>query len=182
MSMAERQGTPDDLDVLLLRTLRDNPRAGFLELSRLTGVSRATVQARLQRLEDAGVVTGYGPDIDVVAAGFPVRAFVIVEIDQGRLQELREGLDAIPAVIEAYATTGAADVHCRVAATSHEDLQATLLALSRVPGVVRSTSVIVLSEVISPRTLPLLESQPRARPSRVPTYRSTPAHLVPEGR
>jgi DNA-binding Lrp family transcriptional regulator len=156
---------------MLLRTARDSPRAGFLELSRLTGVSRATVQARLQRLEAAGVVTGYGPEVDIVAAGYPVRAFVILEIAQGRLDELRRGLEAIPEVMEAFATTGTADVHCRVAATSHEDLQATLLRVSQVPGVVRSTSVIVLSDVVSPRYLPLLESQPRVRPSRVPAYR-----------
>ena len=42
----------DDLDVALLAALRDHPRAGSLELSRITGVARATVSARLQRLED----------------------------------------------------------------------------------------------------------------------------------
>ena len=62
----------DALDVALLAASREHPRAGALELSRLTGVARATVSARLQRLEDTGVVTGYGPDVDVGAAGFGV--------------------------------------------------------------------------------------------------------------
>ena len=57
--------TLDALDVALLAALREHPRAGALELSRITGVARATVSARLQRLEDGGVVTGYGPDVDV---------------------------------------------------------------------------------------------------------------------
>src|SRR5687767_5668019 len=65
--MAEKH-TLDALDVALLSALREHPRAGALELSRITGVARATVSARLQRLEDGGVVTGYGPDIDVTAA------------------------------------------------------------------------------------------------------------------
>jgi DNA-binding Lrp family transcriptional regulator len=63
----------DALDIDLLGALHEHPRAGVLELARTLGVARGTVQARLDRLERSGVVTGYGPDIDVVAAGFPVR-------------------------------------------------------------------------------------------------------------
>jgi len=62
----------DALDVDLLRALRERPRAGVLELARTVRVARATVQARLDRMERAGVLTGFGPDIDVTAAGFPV--------------------------------------------------------------------------------------------------------------
>jgi DNA-binding Lrp family transcriptional regulator len=173
--MAERQGTPDELDVQLLRSLREHPRAGYLELSRITGVSRATVQARLQRMEDEGVVTGYGPDVDLVAAGYPVRALVTLEIAQGRLDEVAPQLEGIPAILEAHATTGSGDVQCVVAATSHEGLQSTLLEVDRIAGVRRSTSVIALSQIVGRRYLPLLESEPRRRPSRVPAYRGPAA-------
>lgn len=164
----------DSLDIDLIRALRDSPRAGALELSRLLGVARGTVQARLDRLEHSGVITGYGPDIDLSAAGFPVQAFATLEIAQGSLDELAAELAALPAVLEAYATTGSADVLCRLAASSHEDLQDTLLALNRSATVARSTSVVVLSVVVAPRTLPLLESQPRPGPSRAPAYRDRP--------
>ena len=70
----------DTLDLALLRALRDSPRAGVLQLSRITQVARATVQARLDRMERAGVITGYGPDIDLAAAGYTVLAFVTLEI------------------------------------------------------------------------------------------------------
>jgi DNA-binding Lrp family transcriptional regulator len=165
----------DQLDVLLIRALAENPRAGFLELSRITRVSRATVQARVQRLESDGVITGHGPEIDLAAAGYPVVAFVNLEIAQGRLDELADALARLPEVLEAYATTGLSDVHCRVAATSHEGLQETLLRINRIPTVVRSTSIIALSPVVAPRYLPLLESEQRPRPSRVPAYQAAPA-------
>jgi DNA-binding Lrp family transcriptional regulator len=161
----------DALDVDLLQTLRAQPRAGVLELSRLLGVARGTVQARLDRLEANGVVTGYGPDIDIAAAGFGVQAFVTLEITQGALTDVETELAAVPAVLEAYATTGSSDVLCRVAASSHEDLQQTLLTLNRSPLVARSTSVIVLSTVVAPRALPLLASTPRDAPRRAPAYR-----------
>ncbi|WP_433298794.1 Lrp/AsnC family transcriptional regulator [Pseudonocardia sp. CA-142604] len=166
--------TLDALDVDLLRALRDSPRAGVLELARTLGVARGTVAARLERLERGGVITGYGPDIDVVAAGYPVQAFVTLEIAQGALDDVAAELTALPAVLEAYATTGTSDVLCRLAASSHEDLQDTLLQLNHSPTVSRSTSVVVLSVVVAPRTLQLLENRPRTAPRRAPAYRATP--------
>jgi DNA-binding Lrp family transcriptional regulator len=146
----------DHLDLALLTALRHRPRAGVLELSRTLRVARATVVSRMERMERAGVITGYGPDLDVAAAGFPVRAFVTLEIAQGALADVTAHLSAIPGVLEAYATTGVGDVLCKVAAASHEDLQRTLLRLTGSPMVVRSTSVVVLSTVVAPRELPLL--------------------------
>ena len=151
--------TLDALDVALLGALRGNPRAGALELSRLTGVARATVSARLQRLEDDGVVTGYGPDVDVAAAGFEVQAFVTLEIAQGALEDVQRDLEAIPGLLEAHATTGSGDVLCRVAASSNEGLQQILVDLNRSSAIVRSTSVVALSQLVPWRTLPLLESE-----------------------
>jgi DNA-binding Lrp family transcriptional regulator len=149
----------DALDLALLEALREHRRAGVLELSRLTGVARGTVSARLQRLEETGVVTGYGPEIDVRAAGFGVEAFVTLEIAQGAIEAVQRDLEAIPEVLEAHATTGRGDVLCRVAASSHEELQRVLVSLDRSASVVRSTSVIALSRLVSLRALPLLHTE-----------------------
>jgi DNA-binding Lrp family transcriptional regulator len=160
----------DTLDVALLTALRDHPRAGDLELSRLTGVARGTVAARLERLERSGVVTGHGPDVDVAAAGFGVQAFVTLEIAQGALDAVRADLEAIPGVLEAHATTGSGDVLCRVAARSHEALQQVLVDLGRFPDVVRSTSVIALSVLVPWRTLPLLAAEASPGSGRSPRH------------
>lgn len=162
----------DSLDIDLLRALRENPRSGVLELSRILGVARGTVQARLDRMERSGVLVGFGPEVDATAAGFPVQAFVTLEIAQGALDDVTAELAGLPAVLEAYATTGSSDVLCKLAASSHEDLQETLLALNRSPAVSRSTSVVVLSVVVAPRILPLLENRPHRGPRRVPAYRN----------
>lgn len=163
----------DTLDLALLTALRQHPRAGALALSRVTRVARATVQARLERMEKAGVIAGYGPDVDVAAAGYGVRAVVTLEIAQGALERVAADLQAIPGVLEAYAVTGSADVVATVAARSHADLQQTLLAIDTSPSVARSTSAIVLSTVIAPRVLPLLRSRPAAAPPRSPAFRGS---------
>lgn len=162
----------DDLDLALLAGLREHPRAGALELSRLLRVARATVTARLGRLEEAGVITGYGPEIDLAAAGYPVQAFVTCEIAQGALEQIAHDLEAIPGVVEAYTTTGTGDVLCRIAAASHADLQETLLLLNHSTAIDRSTSVIALTTVVAHRVLPLLAQRTSARPTRAPAYRT----------
>lgn len=164
----------DTLDVALLRLLTEHPRIGVLELSRLAGVARATVSARMERLRTSGVVTGYGPQVDLAAAGYPVQAFVTLEIAQGRLDEVTEHLVALPGVLEAYATTGTGDVLCRLAARSNDDLQQILLELNRSTGIRRSTSVVVLSTVVPHRTLPLLTRGPQRAAHHAPSYKNPP--------
>nr|MCW2729019.1 AsnC family transcriptional regulator [Aeromicrobium sp.] len=162
----------DQLDVALVEGLQAHPRIGDQELARLTRVARATVQSRLTKLEDAGVITGYGPDIDLVAAGHPVLAFVTLEIVQGSLDAVTVELDSLPNVLEAYITSGSADVVCKIAAMSHEDLKDTLLHISRSGSVARSTSVIVLSELVPPRVLPMLRKGAADGPTRSPSFRA----------
>ncbi|WP_279394244.1 Lrp/AsnC ligand binding domain-containing protein [Rhodococcus sp. ARC_M6] len=161
----------DGLDLALLEAMHAHPRAGALELSRLTKVARATVQARLRRLEDGGIISGYAPHIDLAAAGFGVQAFVTLEIAQGALDTVTIKLEAIPGVIEAFATTGTGDVLCRVAAASHQGLQQTLLDLNRSGVATRSTSVMVLSVVVPFRALPLLETLDTRGAVKAPAYR-----------
>ena len=161
----------DDLDLSLLAILHAHPRAGDMELSRLAKVARATVQSRLRRLTEAGVIVSWGPEVDAAAAGFPVQAFVTLEIAQGALGQVAEHLASIPQVLEAYVTTGSADVLCKVATASHVELQTTLLRLNGTSAVVRSTSVVTLSVLVAPRILPLLGSASPARSGRAPAYR-----------
>ena len=112
---------PDDLDMALLTRAGGAPAGRGSWSSRGSPASPARRSPpRMQRLEEAGIVTGYGPDIDVEAAGFGVQAFVTLEIAQGALDAVRADLQAIPGVLEAHATTGSGDVLCRVAAASHE--------------------------------------------------------------
>lgn len=167
------ESTLDELDRAMLAALHDNSRIGVLELSRTLGVARATVSARLQRLEDTGVITGYQPRIGLAAAGYGVQAFVTLEIAQGALGDVVAVLEQIPGVLEAFATTGAGDVLCRVAAASHDDLQRTLIVLNRSRTIARSTSVVVLSELVEFRAMPLLNTSEPDRTPKAPAYRRT---------
>jgi DNA-binding Lrp family transcriptional regulator len=155
----------DALDARLILEMAAAPRAGVMELARRLGVARGTVQARLDKLQQRGVVTGFGPDLDLRALGYAVLAFVTLEIAQGRLADVTEHLSSIPEVLEAHATTGPGDLHCRVVARTNEHLQDVIGAILAVSGIVRSTTQIALTEQLGHRVLPLV-TQMLAEPKR----------------
>lgn len=128
----------------------------ILELARRLGVARATVQARLDRLQSTGILRAARLDVDLGQAGFAVLAFVRLEIAQGQLDAVGALLAATPEVIEAHEVTGEGDVHCRIACRSHQELQAVLLRLGGSPAVVRTSSTVALSEVVHYRVVPAL--------------------------
>jgi DNA-binding Lrp family transcriptional regulator len=148
----------DDLDARIVRLFADEPRVGVLEASRRLGVARGTVQARLDRLSRAGIVRGWGPDLDTEALGFPVMAFATMEIRQGSgHQAVAKHLSAIPEVLEAFTITGTGDMWCRVVARSNADLQRVIDSVVAFDGIVRTSTVIALATQIPHRTLPLLD-------------------------
>jgi DNA-binding Lrp family transcriptional regulator len=149
----------DDLDATLIRLFAAEPRVGVLEASRRLGVARGTVQARLHRLTEAGVIAGWGPELDPEALGYPVTAFLTLEIKQGAGHETVAGhLATIPEVLEAFTITGAGDMWCRVVARSNTDLQRVIDAVLSDSGIVRSSTVIALARQVPYRVLPLLDA------------------------
>ncbi len=153
----------DDLDATLIRLFAAEPRVGVLEASRRLGVARGTVQARLNKLSETGVVSGWGPQLAPDAIGYPVTAFLTLEIRQGSTDHgghevIAEHLAAIPEVLEAFTITGAGDMWCRVVARSNSDLQRVIDAVLSDAGIVRSSTVIALATQIPYRVLPLLEA------------------------
>ena len=147
----------DALDTALIRLFADEPRIGVLEASRRLGVARGTVQSRLDKLVQRGVIADWGPTLDPEALGYPVTAFLTLEIQQGAGHDgVAEQLAGIPEVLEAYTITGDGDMWCRVVARSNTDLQRVIDTVLACDGVHRSTTVIALATQIRHRVLPLL--------------------------
>lgn len=161
--------TIDQLDQRIIELFAVEPRVGVLECSRRLGVARGTVQARLDRLTRTGVIRGWGPELDPRALGYPVTAFVTLEIRQHHPSRaahdaVADHLATIPEVLEAHTTTGAGDVLARIVARSNADLQRVLDRVLASAGVVRASTVIALDTQIGHRVLPLLrEAASRAK-------------------
>ena len=151
----------DDLDRRVIDLFAAEPRVGVLEASRRLGVARGTVQARLDKLESTGVITGYGPELSPEALGHPVTAFLTLEIRQeaergGGHDAVGAHLADIPEVLEAHTITGAGDLMVRVVARSNADLQRVIDLVLAAPAITRSSTVIALATQVPYRVLPLV--------------------------
>ncbi len=149
----------DRIDQRLIAALAAFPRAGMLQLAREVGVARNTAQARYDRLVGAGVITGFGPDLDLRRVGFAVSAFVTLEISQRRETAVDKLLADIPEVVEAYMTTGPADLLCRVVARDNDHLGQVISRILEIPGIARTTTSLILATRIAPRSRHVLHAE-----------------------
>jgi len=148
--------TVDAIDAAILDLFAAEPRIGVLEASRRLRLARGTVQARLDKLTSRGVVTGWGPEVDTTALGFPVTAFVTLEIAQAGHDEIGRRLADIPEVLEVHTITGNGDLLCRVVARSNADLQRVIDQVVATDGIGRTSTVIALATQVPHRVLPLV--------------------------
>ncbi|MFI6873493.1 Lrp/AsnC family transcriptional regulator [Streptomyces sp. NPDC050400] len=148
----------DQLDTRILRLLLEQPRTSVREYARILGVARGTLQARLDRLERDGVITGAAPSLSPAALGHPVLAFVHIEVTQGHLADVADELAGVPEIIEAHSITGGGDLLARAVARDATHLEDVVQQLNRLPGVVRTRTEVALRERVPHRLLPLVEA------------------------
>ncbi|GEL20130.1 Lrp/AsnC family transcriptional regulator [Pseudonocardia asaccharolytica] len=150
-------GEIDAVDARLLRVLTENPRATVLAIAERVGLSRNTVQARLARLEERGVLLSFERRIDPAALGYPLVAFVTVQVTQRMLAEVAAALDRVPEVIEVLGLSGRGDLLVHVVARDAADLYRIAGQLLATEGVERTTTGLAMRTLVEHRVRPLLE-------------------------
>jgi DNA-binding Lrp family transcriptional regulator len=142
----------------LLRLMVVAPRVGVREWARRLGIARGTAQARMTRLEQAGVITSYRPQLSAAALGLPVMAYVHVNVVQNQVDQTLAELEKVPELIEAASVAGDADLICRVIARDTLHLEAVLQRIIAVKGVERTRTEIVLHRRFEPRVTALIDA------------------------
>jgi Lrp/AsnC family leucine-responsive transcriptional regulator len=96
----------DQTNLEILRELQDDARLSMAALGRRVSLSAPAVAERVQRLERAGVITGYRAELDPRALGFSVAAVVRVRPAMGQLHKIPEIARSSPEVVECHRITG----------------------------------------------------------------------------
>jgi DNA-binding Lrp family transcriptional regulator len=134
-----------DADRSLIALLRDNARASTAELARRLGVSRTTVQSRLERLEKGGVIAGYSVKLSPDYERNLVRAHILVTALPKLSAPVEAVLRRIPEVRTLHSVSGNFDMIIIVEAPSVRDLDALIDRIGALEGVERTLSSIILS-------------------------------------
>lgn len=142
----------DVTNIDILRLLLDDPRLAMSELARRIGMSAPAVTERVQRMQDAGVIRGARLDVDQVALGLGITAFVRVRPMPGQLQNISELARKTPEIIECHRVTGEDCFIMKVLVGRVELLEAVLDELLKFGN---TTSSIVQSTPVPLRAPPL---------------------------
>lgn len=138
--------TLDDVDRTILTELRRDARASMTAIAEAVHISRAGAHARIRRLTDAGVITGYTVRTDPVLLGHHASAYVMLAIEQATWQDVSARLRAIPEIEHMALVGGDVDVILLVRANDARDLRRIVLEdIQAIPSI-RSTRTTLIFE------------------------------------
>ena len=125
----------DDLDHRLLAALAANSSLPTSTLARDLGMARSTVQARIEKLERAGVIAGYTIRLGDVPGHRRIRATVLLQIEPRATPSVLQRLKPMPAVESCQTASGRVDLILSLSVESTEALDAALDQIGAIPGV-----------------------------------------------
>ncbi len=141
----------DRINRLLLKELQADGRLSVAELGRRANLSAPAVAERLQRLERAGVITGYRAEVDPRSVGFPVAAIVRIRPTTRQLQKIPELAREVPEVVECHRVTGEDCFVMKLHLRAMDDLEE---ILDRFIVFGQTTTSIIHSSPVAGRPLP----------------------------
>jgi Lrp/AsnC family leucine-responsive transcriptional regulator len=144
----------DETNRRILDELQAEARLSLAELGRRVNLSAPAVAERVQRLERAGVITGYHAAVDPKAIGYPIAAVVRVRPASRQLHRIPELAREVPEVVECYRITGEDCFFVKLHLRSMDDLEP---ILDRFVAFGQTTTSIVHSAPVSRRPLPVRE-------------------------
>ena len=137
---------PDAVDRAIIDVLRRDARTSMTAVAEAVHISRAGAHARVKRLTDAGIITGYSVRTDPVLLGHHASAYVMMAIEQATWQDVRDRLTAIEEVEHMALVGGEFDVMLLVRARDARDLRRIVLEdIQAIPSV-RSTRTTLIFE------------------------------------
>lgn len=154
----------DAIDLRILDALSKDGRLSVRELADVVGLSPTPCQRRVKKLQDAGVIIGYGAKIDVSKLGYQMVVFVFVTLERqtdAALKTFDEQVKQFEGVTDCYVMSGDSDYMLRVVTRNLDTLQDFLKnKITSVPGVASVRSSLVLQQVFH-RDTPVLTAGSR---------------------
>jgi len=152
----------DDFDRKILAALQRDGRVTLVALAEAVALSASQCARRVQRLEEAGAIRGYGAFLDPAALGLGIAALVTVTLEKharGNIKEFHDLVQRRPEIVECLAITGDGDFQLRILARDLPSFSRFLMeVVIPMPGVATTRSHIVLDQVKSTTALPIQSS------------------------
>lgn len=141
-------GEIDEVDSSILRLLRQNARMSYTEMARKTGIADATIQHRLKRMRERGIIERLTVIANPEATGYAVMAIMLAQTDTEKHDNAKKALSELPEVSEVYSVLGEYDLFVKVWAKSLEELNRTINDRIRaIEGIESLLEIVVVERV-----------------------------------
>ncbi|MEI4196097.1 Lrp/AsnC family transcriptional regulator [Roseovarius sp. E0-M6] len=141
----------DRYDQAILRAVSSDGRISVTELATRIGLSKSPTQARLRRLEQAGVITGYRATVDPIRLGRDHVSFVQVRLNDTReaaLAAFNEAVLRVPEIEEAHMIAANFDYLLKIRTQSMSDYRRVLAEhISSLPSVAHTSTYVAMQAV-----------------------------------
>jgi DNA-binding Lrp family transcriptional regulator len=141
----------DEIDQRLVQALRHDGRKSISKLSIELQLSRATVRARMERLERSGEILGYTVILRAEAVEMPVRGLMLIELEGRAADRVISTLSGFVEVTAVHTTNGKWDIIAELATEDLSMLDAVLRRIRNLPGVKSSDTSLLLATPRSTR-------------------------------
>lgn len=146
--MAADRVTLDPTDIAILEALQENGRIGMSELGRRIGLSQPATSERVKRLEERGVISGYGVRLDAARLGLGMMAVIRLRTTHEHIKPCLVLFAELPQVIEVLRLTGEDCFLLKVLVPTPGDLETIVDTIARHGSV--TTSLVLRSEPEKP--------------------------------
>lgn len=134
----------DNLDKTILRTLIKNARTPYAELAKQCNVSPGTIHVRVEKMKEAGIISGMNLNIDAKKLGFDVSCFIGIILKTAKdYHVVITKLKTIDEVLEAHYTTGQYSIFIKIMTTSIDALQHLLINKIQTIDEIQSTDTLI---------------------------------------
>jgi len=137
----------DKTDAEILGELRKNSRQSYRQVAQRLQLHPTTVISRLEKLEKAGIVRGFGVNVDLTALGFDFLGIVQVNITKGQLIETQKRISTLPGVVAVYDVTGECDCISIIAAKSRKQFSELIKSILNLQHVQHTNTQVILNVV-----------------------------------
>jgi DNA-binding Lrp family transcriptional regulator len=141
----------DELDKRLVTLLRHQGRRSISDLAADLGVSRATVRARMERLEKSGDIVGYTVVLRADAVDQAVRGIMLIEIEGHAADRVIRALGGFSEISQVHTTNGRWDLVVELGTSTLTDFDAVLRRIRLIPGITGSETNLLLATPRSTR-------------------------------
>lgn len=134
----------EKIDLKIVQLLADDGRMSYTDLGKATGLSTSAVHQRVKRLEQRGVILGYGATVNHAEAGKPLTAFVsITPFDPSEPDDYPERLRGLDAIESCWSVAGEESYILKVRVGTPAELEALLARIRAVANVATRTTIVL---------------------------------------